>query len=812
MYICTYVMSNVTPYVKELLLYYFTEFIITCLPCILGFTEGDCSTLYHKAIRDNPTITLHVSKAMTIGPPRAGKTTLHHHLLELDPPEVSSSTPVMKTAETVSMCPSGSAASPVEVGHVPPLGADPSMEDSSESEDALSSDESNDPIGQKVVEKSRYENRMCLVTRNKWVLVNSDSGILSLLTHLRDTIAARSSTAQKPVVYEIGAEDNTLPDTHETAAEEVMLPSTHEGMHHKAAIQPSGDKSDSVALMSSRIYRELQNPDLADVALSDAHLLQFLDCGGQLAYHDILPLFVNIPAIYLNVFNVAEELTECPIDELCSTEGNKMYAAKSALSVAEMVTRSVMTVRSLADRKFPLLPDVTCESKPRVILVGTHLDQLDEKDADEKLKVSNDILQEALQLKSHLLERAIVPNEKSKLMFFPVNNKLYVDKSHQSHKRCKCKHCRATKNLKGRITKQAVEDAVKVDVPVRWYLHQLLEQSQSEKPFYSYSELYKRCRAEGSVTDVGEFHAMVTYFHALGLLIHLCGADVGHTEKSACLVFTNPSYLFENISKLYLVQFEEVRGGDKILLKHEGKLTRDALQELGVQLNPDLFMDLLVQLFIGAEIKSQEGGRILFVPSVLTFPPDDAAPSGGSAGPQEDSLGFAVTFESTSFIPCGVFTGMSARLQNAEGWKICTDSISRKRMKFGVGAVGFVSLHDHATHISVKMHHHKGKHREYRDTVIEAVADAYCFLFHSKSAQDPCSRPCSECVKSPYLVLGQTCQECRTPHVTCTAPHVAELKTENQVATSVRCQLNQAAKELSRSECHLFQNMSHYVS
>ena len=762
---------------------------------------------------------------MTIGPPRAGKTALRHHLLELEPPEVSSSTPVMKTAETVSVCPSGSAASPGEVGHVPPSGADPSIEDSSESEDASSSDESDDAMEQKVVEKSRYENRMFLVTKNKWVLVNNDSGILSLLTHLRDTIAARSRTAQKPVDYEIGPEDINLPSTHETkaddsvlhssheaAAEEVMLPSTHESMHHEAASQPSGDKSGAVALMSRRLYRELQNPDLADVALSDAHLLQFLDCGGQLAYHDILPLFVTIPAIYLNVFNVTEKLTECPTDELCSADGKKMYAAKSALSLAEMVTRSVMTVRSLADRKVPLLPNVACKRKPRVILVGTHLDKLDEtEDADEKLKASDEILQKVLHLESHLLERAIVPNKKSQLMFFPVNNKLYVDKSHQSHKRCKCKHCRATKNLKDKITKQAKEDAVKVDVPVRWYLHQLLELSQSEKPYYSYSELYERCRAEGSVTDVGEFHAMVTYFHALGLLIHLCGADVGHTEESACLVFTNPSHLFENISKLYLVQFEDVRGGDKILLKHEGKLTRDALRELGVQLNPKHFMDLLVQLFIGAEIKSQEGGRVLFVPSVLTSPPDDAAPSGVSTGPQEESLGFAITFKNTSFIPCGVFTGMSARLQNAEGWEIFTKSISRKRMAFTVGTEGTVTLFDHATHISVSMDRHEGEYREYRDTVIEAVADSYCFLFHSTSAKDPRSGPCSECVKSPYLVLGQTCQECRTPCDTPEAPHFAELKV-GRVTMTVRCPRITAAKKLSESECDLFQNMSQYVS
>ena len=96
--------------------------------CVIGFTEGDCSTLYHKAIKDNPTITLHVAKAMTIGPPQVGKTALRHHLLELPPPEVGSSTPVMKTAETVSVCPSDTAASPGEVGDVPPSGADLSVE------------------------------------------------------------------------------------------------------------------------------------------------------------------------------------------------------------------------------------------------------------------------------------------------------------------------------------------------------------------------------------------------------------------------------------------------------------------------------------------------------------------------------------------------------------------------------------------------------------------------------------------------------------------------------------------------------------
>ena len=743
--------------------------------CVTGFTEADCFRLYHKAIRDNPTIILHIAKAVTIGPPQAGKTSLFNHLLGL-PPDFGS-TPA-------SVCPSDAAVSPHE-GRA--SGAIVSKDHSSDSESSSASDDSEDDVGRRVVNRCNYKTCMCAVAENKWVLVNSGSGILSLLTFLRQKMDALVTPIQ--------------------------CSSTQSGIQpldDASPIQVSGDESDLVATIRSRMFRELQNPDIVDVTLPDVHLLQFLDCGGQLAYHDILPIFVNIPAMYLHVFNVAKELTECPIDELCSPEGKRKYSAKSPLSVADMITRSMMTVQSLADRKVELPSEVKCESKspkPCAVLVGTHLDNLFEGDSEAKLKAVNETLHKTLQSKWHLLEKMVVRNPKSNLMFFPVNNMLYADQSHQ--------HCCATKHLKRRLTKQAMEDAVKVEVPVRWYLCQLLELSQgAEKPLYSYSELYQHCKEEGFVGDEGEFHAMVTYFHGLGLLVHLCGADVVHTEDSDCLVFTNPSYLFENIFKLYQVQFEEEVEGDKIVLKHEGKLTKAALEKLQVQLDHDRFMDLLVQLFIGAEVRSHDEDRILFVPSVLTNSPVDVTPSGVGIRPQEQSLCFAITFEAKHFIPCGVFTGMIARLQSTPRWVICTHSISRVRMEFAVGAVGTVILFDHATHISVQMDCHGGQYQAYRDTIIKATADSYCFLFHSKAAKDPHSGTCSECRDSPYLVLGQTCQKCPTQSSTPEGPHFTQLKMKNRVPASVCCQRTQVPKPLSDnvSELDLFQNMSHYVS
>ena len=748
--------------------------------CVIGFTEADCFRLYHKAIRDNPTITLHIAKAVTIGPPQAGKTSLFNHLLGL-PPDFGS-TPA-------GVCPSDAAVSPHE-GRA--SGAIISKDHSSDSESSSASDDSEDDVGRRVVNRCNYKTCMCAVAENGWLLVNSGSGILSLLTFLRQKMDALVTPIQ------CGSAQSDI-----------------QPLDDASHIQVPGDE---VAAICSRMFQELQNPDIANVNLSDVHLLQLIDCKGQLAYHDILPIFVNIPAIYLHVFNVAKELTECPIDELCSTEGKKKYSAKSPLSIADMITRSAMTVHSLADRKVQLPSEVKCESKspkPCAMLVGTHLDKLVERESEAKLKAVNETLHETLQSKCHLLEEMVVPNHRSTLMFFPVNNMLYADRGHQLRKHCKCNHCCATKHLKRKLTEQAIKDAVKVEVPVRWYLRQLLELSQgAEKPLYSYSELYQRCKEEGSVGDEGEFHAMVTYFHGLGLLVHLCGADVGHTEDSDCLVFTNPSYLFKNISKLYQVLFEEVEGVGMRLLKHEGKLTKAALQDLEVQINHDHFMDLLVQLFIGAEVKSHERDRILFVPSVLTKSPVDITPSGVGIRPQEQSLCFVITFEDKHFIPCGVFIGMIARLQSTPRWEICTHSISRVQMEFAVGAVGTVILFDHATHISVQMDRHEGQYQAYRDTIIKATVDSYCFLFHSKAAKDPHSGTCSECRDSPYLVLGQTCQKCPTQSSAPEGPHFAQLKTKDRVPASVRCQRTQVPKPLSDnvSELDLFQNMSHYVS
>ena len=791
---------------------------ITMLPdyfsflTFLGFTEDICSELYQKAINDGPTITLHIAKAMTIGPPRVGKTCFRHHLLGQQPPECNPSTPVMKTAETISLS-----------------FVQPSKDDQG------------------------------------WIPLSAASGIMSLLEHLReDTVltneAASHEQAEAPsspteVPSPISHKDlelkdivSALPDRPVGNASPVptALPDRPVG---NASPMPKS-KADFLAPTASLVDEEPQVEHTSDdiqflinemhkllksvkdqdkIALPDAHLLQFIDCGGQLAYHDILPIFVNIPAIHLHVFNLTVELTECPEDCICNEDGSNGLSAKSPLTIAQMMARSVLVIEDLACKKVQLPKEVAAEGTPQpsVAFVGTHYDTFCAKYGDQTEAKLKDISRE-LHKSVRIRHVKFMQHAHSKLppMFFPINN--YEKKETEKATGDDDRSSLSTSLLKKAIKKEVV--GVKIKVPVKWYLYQLMQWGMKERKEQTYGELCKSCASVG-LTDKGDIYAMVTYFHALGLLLHHCRNEstkhIEDAEGCKCLVFTDPSHLFENITKLYRVQFmrEEEAHGCLHYLKKHGKLTNDALTRLEIDIDHNCFMDILVHLFIGADIECSVSARSrsLFVPSVLTNSIDSTGLSETGTTRHEHSVRFAIAFthgidtsDNRTFIPCGVFTGMIARLQSTNDWEYCCDSISRLHVEFLVSKYT-VKLYDHATHIGIVLKSENGKKEaveevvedfvQYCDTVIEATANSYCFLFHSNVTERPLSKACDDCTARPYLILGRTCPNCTEPEDL----HFLKLQ-KNRGTVFVRCQKNYIA-DLVGTECIPFlQRNFHCVS
>ena len=686
----------------------------------------------------------------------------------------------------------------------------------------------------------------------RWIPLTAASGIMSLLEHVRELLkedailpkeAASHDQAEAPTFptvapLGISNRDSNLKDSVTALSSgpvgkvSPMPQSKADGIASTASLvdkeQEVEHTSDDIQLLIHEMHKRLEAVKGQDkIKLPDAHLLQFIDCGGQLAYHDIIPIFVNIPAIYLHVFNLTVELTKCPEDCICNEDGSDGFSAQSPLTIAQMMARSVLVIRDLAWKRVQLPKEVAAvgTTQPSVAFIGTHYDTFCAKYGDQTKAKLNDISKELDKSVGDVIGNVKVISHnimspKLPAMFFPVNN--YAEKATAHDDRSSL----STSRLKEEIEKKVA--GVNVEVPVKWYLFQLMQWGMKEKKEQTYGELCKSCASVG-LTDKGDIYAMVTYFHALGLLLHHCGHEstkhIEDAEDCECLIFTDPSYLFENITKLYQVQFRregDVHGCLRDLKKY-GKLTKDALTDLNIDIDHNCFMDILVHLFIGADIESSDSVRSLFVPSVLTTSKDIGGPSGAGSTPHEHSVHFAIAFIHgndtsgyRSFIPCGVFTGMIARLQSTDDWDYCHESISRLHVEFLVSTYT-VKLYDHATHIGIVLKSEEVAEEvvedfvQYCDTIIEATANSYCFLFHSNVTEHRLSKDCGDCTARPYLILGHTCQKCTAPEDL----HFLELQKKRE-KIFVRCKKttqNNGISHLLGTDCVPFhQRKFHCVS
>ena len=849
-----------------------------------------CIEQYRKAVRENALVTVGIVKAMTIGPPRVGKTCLRSLLLGKVPPRESPSTSVIKTAETLSMT---------------------------------------TPTRKKSTIVSE-----CISTSG-WEVIDTTTGIISLLDYLQQRKRTESASDSECLDPPSRYSSVSLPDDEDVASisddqslTESFKEEVKEQNEHSHIMSESEDESPGEKSFAEKLYKAIANSsEQAGVKLFNANLLQFLDTGGQISYHDILPVFITTPAIYLHVFNLNDPLDSRPTDCIQPEGRGVLKSVMSPLTTLEMISRSAMTVHSLANKNvmLPCLIDEKYYPKPKMVIVGTHIDKLVEIHREE-LKLEDKLHQISRKLDAALsgLKFSVIKSKLSEkeIMFHPVDNYLYgkdygntdakqwdtssvdskqrdtdsvdskqrdtdsvdskqrdtdsvdskqrdtdsvdskqrdtdsidskqrdtdsVDSKQRDTSSVGSKQ-RDTSNVdsKQRDTdsvdsKQRDTDSIdskqrdtssvdsrqrdtiktlrkhmedlakgmKFEIPVPWYLQQLiLTKECEENPFYKYGDLLKVCKTNRVVKTDSEFYAMITLFHNLGLVVH---HDVGdqptgeaaHNEQSTCFVFSNPSFLYENISRLYSVQFEECYGW-KLSFKTQGLLQAPVLTEIGVdeKLPQQWFMDLLVTLFIGAEVSRFEE-RTLFVPSVLLPTKPDSTKSNYPTL----SLMFEVqsaypSHRNDTYIPCGVFTGTIARLQSRGGWRVNhSGSISRTSIVFEVDSGQFIQLTDCNQYITIDVLNDVDTTtcQELRDTVFDCIQESYQYLF-KEDAQ---------------FIIGLPCR--RRDHQN----HIAKLTTtarHNRFA--VRC-LNDSRvpftidseNELKKEEVIIFLNIRHPVS
>ena len=359
---------------------------------------------------------------------------------------------------------------------------------------------------------------------------------------------------------------------------------------------------------------------LKSVQFNNSSVLQFINTGGQLSFHDILPVFTNrqTPTVHIQVFNMCDSLTKCPTDQLrCETDGT-LYSSESPFTNLELIVHSLSGIHSMADK--PVMThsanDTCVFSQYRPILVGTHKDQLQPtlwhtltalftgcsstnvciSDIDEVLK---------REMREKPFKNEII-HTSAQQIFFPMDNAVYQSRNVPKAQKA------LVQELREQVSKACRLPGARHDTSVTWMICQMLLNSQSkEKPFYVYSDLLSQCLSQRFVKDQEECIAMVHFFHDLGLFFHEHSglpSEVDHLRgddsQCTCLVFIDPSFLYRNISKLYHVQFQANLAGPLQKLKTEGILTSVTLDELGIDscLNREWLLHLMVSLGIVARL------------------------------------------------------------------------------------------------------------------------------------------------------------------------------------------------------------------
>ena len=668
--------------------------------------DAICRTQYQKAVEDNPVVSLHLAKCIVSGPPGVGKTWLKHVLLGQRPPDNSPSTPVCTKADMIAVNDrvllSGSEWSVISdesglwsllqsvgettanvSGECP--STDPDSQDVCHTEEIEASSSVENPKDT----RSERANDESLELHDDGCSSQSDRD--HLLTEKQEETTVENS-------FDKNFEH---PDVHQTPEDSSSMQT--QGVTSSVRVLPKHTSMETRrASVQERMLNLLKDKgQLSYIAFHNSPFIQFIDTGGQLAFHDILPVFTNkrTPTVHLQVFNMCDPLTKRPTDQLRLETGGPLYSSESPFTNLELILHSLAGIHSMADKPVLLhTPNDTCPNPScRMILVGTHRDQLRPtctqifralfrgcSGIDVCISDIHEALQKGFRDKPFKNE---ITHTNAQLSFFPMDNAAFRWPNVPVAQKA------LVHDLRQQVSAACRLPGAKHDTPVTWMLCQMLLNGQSkEKPFYVYSDFLSLCLSQGFVKNQEECIAMVQFFHDLGLFFHQHSGLPGEVDhlrvdnsKCTCLVFIDPSFLYRNISKLYHVQFQRIAGGPRRRLKMEGILTGNTLGELDIdgRLNTRWLLHLLMELGITAKLPTKVAlwsAEEYFLPSILPSTNRECPPKRRC-----QKRPFLVSFKNKNYIPCGVFpTAITYLLGNNPKWEIVPEFTCRTYMYFSV--------------------------------------------------------------------------------------------------------------------------------
>ena len=507
-----------------------------------------------------------------------------------------------------------------------------------------------------------------------WQPVNSD--IMKNSLHACITSKAYEEKNQYPIEVEAkGAKEGQHEalkrqqnQSNEDGQHEAFVEEENDGRPLPKQLKTQQDQSD-IASLDEQYYRLRQEMagEGVQIKLKDASFIHLLDTGGQPSFQDVLPLLLDVPCTYVQVFDASHSLYErLPITY--RPNNHTVVHLDGAENGQDMMLRSFCSMQTMSQKCSKELASFLQKDSPppqlRIFVVGTHKDELIKQGRlDEATK---DIKSFLGTLKGKPYYKFIQWDSKGR-QFFLINAMAGNERAYVN-------------DLRERISS---EGYLKLDVPVMWFICQEVTRCTPKK-FFRFQDLEAFCRKHGFVDGenaASQFRALLQLLSLLGFYSFFDLKDVPDEDNFVC---TDRGVFLKEVSTLLAVQFRDPMGAEMETLKETGILvsTQECFKQLGICQKMDAlwFLKALQHLGIAAELHSKDGCQEYFIPAVL---PQSLSTQDPVASVAPLCLTYTIKWGSASYsyLPQGVFCRLAVELIR-QGWKIIAKESTRTLLLF----------------------------------------------------------------------------------------------------------------------------------
>ena len=386
--------------------------------------------------------------------------------------------------------------------------------------------------------------------------------------------------------------------------------------------------------------------------IEDHEVLLFLwDCGGQPVFLDLLPAFLSLRTVFLLMFDASKSLDE-PFQVVINNKGQQWNEAVLQISILSVLQKWMSSIHA---RFGTVGQSGQLPTYPRIIVVGTHADQLA---PGQPIQARNEAVAQVFSKISAAVER----NEYADMILgmLMVDNTC-AGKSDQTGSGFEELH---------RTIATFVQENLTKETPISWiHLRKVLQlYTKKKKPVISLEEVYsiaKDCHMPRE-----DVPSALLFFHELGVFLFYV-----NIKSLKSVVFLEPQWLVDRFGELLAKWKEEPEHKDMwntlarygILVEPLYEAALSKVKEFG--LTPSSLVDMLEHFCLAAPIVTNgvhpKSGKVneYFVPLMLDhhLPQSTLSSSPPQPSAVESAAPIHLTFLS-GYVPPGYFVRLATSL------------------------------------------------------------------------------------------------------------------------------------------------------